>query len=193
MIFVQLALTFLFIGAFTFGGGYAMVALINAEVVDHHGWLSQAEFTDLLAVSQATPGPIGINTATYVGYAAVINAGYEPWAAVCGALMASLAVVAVPVVLALMVFKLWQRVGHGAVAHGVMHVMRLAVVGIVTAAAVSLVGIESFGNVGLNLRFLVSVAIFVAVFALSLWGKVGPVWLIVAAGAVGWAVYGLCG
>ena len=97
MIFWQLFYTFLLIGAFTFGGGYSMVALIQQEVVVHHGWMTAAEFTDLLAVSQMTPGPVGINTATYAGYAAVVGAGYPQWAAVIGSLMASLAVVAVPV------------------------------------------------------------------------------------------------
>ena len=73
MIFLELFYTILLIGAFTFGGGYSMIALIQNEVVVHHGWLSAAEFTDLLAVSQMTPGPVGINTATYAGYTAVIN------------------------------------------------------------------------------------------------------------------------
>src|SRR5574344_2674277 len=78
MIFWQLFITFLKIGAFTFGGGYAMIALIQNEVVVNHLWLTSQEFTDILAISQMTPGPIGINTATYAGYTAVLNAGYAP-------------------------------------------------------------------------------------------------------------------
>ena len=78
MIFVELFFTFLIIGAFTFGGGYSMVALIQDEVVLKHGWMTGQEFADLLAVSQMTPGPIGINTATYAGYTAVANSGLPP-------------------------------------------------------------------------------------------------------------------
>ena len=75
MILLQLFLTFLKIGLFTFGGGYAMVALIQNEVVATHGWLTLQEFTDIVAISQMTPGPLGINAATYVGYTATLNAG----------------------------------------------------------------------------------------------------------------------
>lgn len=63
MIFLELFITFLKIGIFTFGGGYSMIALIQDEVVARHGWMTSQEFTDILAVSQMTPGPIGINTA----------------------------------------------------------------------------------------------------------------------------------
>jgi len=73
MIFLKLFLTFSYIGLFNFGGGYAMLSFIQQEVVVKRHWLSQSEFTDIVAISQMTPGPIGINCATYVGYTAVIN------------------------------------------------------------------------------------------------------------------------
>lgn len=69
MIYWQLILVYLKIGMFGFGGGYAMLSLIQYEVVDHHHWLTLQQFTDVVAISQMTPGPIGINSATYVGYA----------------------------------------------------------------------------------------------------------------------------
>lgn len=68
MIILQLFLTFAFIGAFSFGGGYAMLPLIQEEVVYNHHWLSIQQFSDIIAVAEMTPGPIAINTATYVGY-----------------------------------------------------------------------------------------------------------------------------
>ena len=68
MLFLQLFWTFFVIGAFTIGGGYAMLSLIQGEVVTSHQWISESTFTDIVAISQMTPGPIGINTATYVGY-----------------------------------------------------------------------------------------------------------------------------
>ena len=93
MVFAELFFTFLKIGLFTFGGGYSMVALIEDEVVSRHSWMTAQEFTDILAVSQMTPGPIGINTATYAGYTAVVGQGLPQWQGVIGALIASLAVV----------------------------------------------------------------------------------------------------
>ena len=69
MIYAQLFFTFFVIGLFTFGGGYAMLSLIQNEVVVNHAWITAQEFTDMVAISQMTPGPIGINSATYVGYA----------------------------------------------------------------------------------------------------------------------------
>ena len=68
MIFLELFYTFFIIGAFTIGGGYAMLPLIQDQVVNTHAWISAQEFTDIIAISQMTPGPIGINSATYIGY-----------------------------------------------------------------------------------------------------------------------------
>ena len=67
MIYLQLFLSFLQIGAFSFGGGYAAMPLIQNQVVQLHPWLSQSEFTDLITISQMTPGPIAVNSATFVG------------------------------------------------------------------------------------------------------------------------------
>ena len=82
MVFLQLFYTFFKIGLFGFGGGYAMLSLIQADVVDRYKWISLQEFTDIVAISQMTPGPIGINSATYIGYTAIHNAGYSPAMAV---------------------------------------------------------------------------------------------------------------
>ena len=191
MIFFQLFYTFLLIGAFTFGGGYSMVALIQNEVVTHHGWMTASEFTDLLAVSQMTPGPVGINTATYAGYTAVLNAGYPQWAAVGGSLLASLAVIIIPVALTMLVGGwLLRHKEHPTVA-AVMRVLRLAVVGLIAAAALQLLTVESFGTPGLNRRFVVSAVLFVLVFLLSLRKKASPILLIVASGLVGLVAYSL--
>lgn len=192
MIFFQLFYTFLLIGAFTFGGGYSMIALIQGEVVNHWGWMTAQEFTDLLAVSQMTPGPVGINTATYAGYTAVINAGYPAWAAVCGSLLASFAVIVIPVALVLLVSGWLLRHTDDHRVASVMRVVRLAVVGLIAAAALGLVGTESFGSVGLNKQFIVSVLIFAAVFILSWRYKKSPILLIVASGLVGLIVYSIC-
>ena len=75
MIFLQLFYNFFVIGLFGIGGGYGMLSLIQGEVVHHWHWMTTAEFTNIVAISQMTPGPIGINSATYCGYTAVHNAG----------------------------------------------------------------------------------------------------------------------
>ncbi|MBQ8704358.1 MAG: chromate transporter [Bacteroidales bacterium] len=189
MIFLELFYTFLLIGLLTFGGGYSMVALIQGEVVTHHGWMSAAEFTDLLAVSQMTPGPVGINTATYAGYTAVLNAGYPQWAAVGGSLLASLAVIILPVALTMLVGGwLLRHKEHPTVAT-VMRMLRLAIVGLIAAAALGLVSAESFGMPGLNRRFITSVLIFAAVFLLSWRKKASPIALILASGVAGLVIY----
>ena len=190
MLFFQIFYTFLVIGAFTFGGGYSMIALIQAEVVTHHGWMTAQEFTDLLAVSQMTPGPVGINTATYAGYTAVIDAGYPEWATVGGSLLASLAVIAVPVTLVMLVSGWLLRHKDEPRVATVMRVLRLAVIGLIAAAALGLMGVDSFGTAGLNLRFIVSVVIFVAVFILA-YRRTSPILLILASGLVGLVVYSL--
>ena len=103
MIFLQLFLVFSKIGIVGFGGGYAMLSLIQGEVVTKHHWLSSAEFTDIVAVSQMTPGPLGINMATYVGYTSVLNAGYSPSMAMLGSLLTTLSILWLPFILMLAV------------------------------------------------------------------------------------------
>ena len=92
-IFLKLFLVFSKIGIFNFGGGYAMLSLIQNEAVEKNAWLTNAEFADIVAISQSTPGPIGINAATYVGYTSVLNLGYSHAAAVAGAVLASLSII----------------------------------------------------------------------------------------------------
>ncbi|MCR4659926.1 MAG: chromate transporter [Bacteroidales bacterium] len=189
MIFAELFFTFLKIGLFTFGGGYSMVALIEDEVVTRHAWLSAQEFVDILAVSQMTPGPIGINTATYAGYAAVVGAGLPQWQGVLGALIASLAVIMLPVALILVVSTLLNRYRKSAAVESMFSLLRIAVVGLIAAAALSLVSTDTFGEAGLNLRFVLSIVIAAVVFVLTIRRKASPVLLILAAGAVGLVVY----
>ena len=79
MIYVELFFTFFIIGMFTIGGGYAMLSLIQNQVVTVHGWIDDTTFTDIVAISQMTPGPIGINSATYIGYVVGCDAGGMGW------------------------------------------------------------------------------------------------------------------
>lgn len=190
MVFLQLFWTFLKIGLFTFGGGYAMIALIQSEVTVNHHWLTPQEFTDILAVSQMTPGPVGINTATYTGYTAVLNAGYEPWQAVAGALLASGAVILLPVVLMLVAVIFLQRNKGNKDIDNIFSLLRKVVVGLIAAAALQLLTVDSFGKPSLSLQFILSIAVFVAVFFFSL-RRTSPILLILASGVVGIIVYSL--
>ena len=190
MLFVELFWTFLKVGLFTFGGGAAMVALIENEVTVSHSWLSTQEFTDVLAVSQMTPGPIGINTATYTGYTAVLNAGYGEGLAVVGALLASLAVILLPVVLMMGVVRFLQRYGNNRYVKGVFQLLRRVVVGVIAAAALQLATVESFGEPEVSLHFIASLVIFATVFVLAM-RRISPIWLMLGSGAVGLLLYGL--
>ena len=105
MIFLQLFITFFEIGLFGFGGGYGMLSLIQTEVVHNHAWMSSAQFTNIVAISQMTPGPIGINSATYCGYTAVKNAQLGDTMAVLGSCTATFALVLPSFILMLLMDK----------------------------------------------------------------------------------------
>lgn len=93
LLLLKLFYTFFKIGLFGFGGGYAMISMIQGEVVTRYEWLSSSDFTDIIAISQMTPGPIGINSATYVGYTAMVNAGYSHAVGILGSTVATFSVV----------------------------------------------------------------------------------------------------
>ena len=190
MIFWKLFYTFCKIGIFNFGGGYAMIALIQNEVVEKNGWMTAAEFTDIVATSQVTPGPIGINVATYAGYTSVVNAGYDPFWGVAGAFLASFSVVLLPFLLMLIVGRFLLKHKENSVVKTVMSVLKLTVVGLIAAAAALLVNAETFGTwTASPLQFCLSIALFAAAFFASLKWKTSPILLIVLAGAVGFVAY----
>lgn len=196
MLILELFYTFLIIGLFTFGGGYSMIALIQDEVVTQHGWLTSQEFADILAISQVTPGPVGINTATYAGYSAVINSGLPEWMAVAGAVVASLAVLILPLTLILIVGR-WLLKHKDQVPFDVIFkTLRLTVIGLIAAAAISLMPTAfsptPTGTITLfDFQFSIfNLIIFAVVFGLSLWKKVSPILLIVLSGVTGLLLYG---
>ena len=108
MIFWQLFVSYLKIGFFGFGGGYAMLSLIQNEVVVQHAWMTNAEFADIVAISQITPGPIAINSATYVGYTVGAQAG-NAWCGILGAALATFAVCLPSLTLMLLITRFFLR------------------------------------------------------------------------------------
>jgi len=182
MIFLELFYTFFIIGMFTIGGGYAMLSLIQAEVVTKHGWLTEQAFTDIVAISQMTPGPIGINSATYVGYTVVHDMGYSQIVSVLGSLTTTIALVLPSFIIFFIIVKMIAKFGNSPVFKGVMNVLKPAVAGLIGAAAIILITPENFIDAW-------SWIIFAAAFALSWWGKANPILLIICAGIAGYVIY----
>ena len=192
MLFLELFYTFLKIGLFSFGGGYGMLSVIQGEVVTRHAWLTAAEFTDIVAVSQMTPGPIGINSATYVGYTAVFNATGSEALAVLGSLTASFAVMLPSIVLMLIVSRFFMKYSKHRNVEAVFRLLRPAVVGLIASAALLLMTEENFGSpTETPLQFGVSVVLFVAAFVAMKFYKVSPILILVLAGVFGGVFYGL--
>lgn len=189
MIFWKLFYTFCKIGIFNFGGGYAMIALIQHEVVENNAWLTAAEFTDIVAISQMTPGPIGINVATYAGYTSVLNAGYDAWLAVLGAVLASFSVILLPFAAMLLVSRFLSKHREDPRFAAAFSVLRLAVVGLIAAAALVLLTPENFGTPAFSLRFVASLVIFAVCFVCSYKFKLSPILLMLLAGLAGGVLY----
>ncbi|MBR6211819.1 MAG: chromate transporter [Bacteroidales bacterium] len=193
---LQLFWTFFLIGLFTFGGGYAMLSLIQTQVVVEHAWLTESMFTDIVAISQMTPGPIGINCATYVGYDVLTASGAGHLMGVVGSLTATFAITLPSFLIVLTMVKFYTKVKGSPVFEGVMGVIRPAVVGLIGAAAVILcVSVDwnglvpSFNVVEENFPDWKSWCLFAAAFVASFKFKVSPILLIVLAGVLGLLLY----
>ena len=136
MIYWQLWWVYLKIGIFGFGGGYAMLSLIQYEVVDKHQWLSLQEFTDVVAISQMTPGPIGINSATYIGYTVTGN--------VWGSIIATIAVCLPSFLLVLLISYFFAKFKNNKYVAAAFTGLRPMTVGLIAAAALLLMNNENF-------------------------------------------------
>ncbi|MEG0518840.1 MAG: chromate transporter [Bacteroidales bacterium] len=174
MIYLQLFYTFFVIGMFTFGGGYAMLSLIQNEVVVKHTWLTAQQFTDIVAISQMTPGPIGINSATYVGYTVTGN--------VLGSITATLAVTLPSFIIVLFICKLYTKFKESNVFESILKALRPIVIGMIAAAAGILITKDNFVD-------WTSWILFAAAFIASQWLKVNPILTIIAGGVIGYIIY----
>ena len=180
IIFLQLFYTFFIIGLFGFGGGYGMLSLIQTETVMHHHWLSSAEFTNIVAISQMTPGPIGINTATYCGYAAVHNMGLSNTMAIFGSITATFALVLPSLILMLLKYMKTPAV------QSIFMGLRPVVVGLLAAATLLLCNVENFSLPSINVwQFSISIGLFIATFIGTMWLKINPIRMICYAAVAG--------
>ncbi len=167
-----------------------MLSMIQGEVVTNHHWISSSEFTDIVAISQMTPGPIGINSATYVGYTAAINAGYSPVWGVLGSITATFAVVLPSFILMIAISRFFLKYQKHPMVEAVFHGLRPAVVGLLAAASLLLMTAENFGNFQTDTyQFIVSVCIFLVAFIGTRKYKVSPILMIVLCGIAGWILY----
>ena len=178
MLYWQLFSTFFQIGLFGFGGGAAMLPLIQFELVEHYGWITSAEFTNMVAVSQMTPGPIGINSATYAGYLASGN--------VFGSLVATVGVVLPSFIIMLIIATAMSKFKNNKYVDGAMQGLRPVVVGLIAAAALLLMNEENFGP---QCADYISWIIFAGAFVATKWLKINPILMIVLAAIMGLIIY----
>ncbi len=169
---VKLFLSYFKIGAFSFGGGYAMLPLIQKEMIETHGWMTRAEFHDIVAISEMTPGPIAINTATFLGY----KVSKLP-----GAIVATLAVALPSFIVLSLIFYFINKFKESSYIDWIFSGLRPIVLGLIGAAAIT-VGRGSFVDIK-------SVIIAIAAFYLITFKKMNPIIGLVLAGVTGILLY----
>ncbi|MDL2228058.1 chromate transporter [Bacteroidales bacterium OttesenSCG-928-K03] len=176
MIYLQLFWTYFKIGLLGFGGGYAMLSFIQTEVVEKHQWISMEEFTDIVAISQMTPGPIGINSATYIGYTVTGN--------VWGSIIATLAICIPSLIIVITISYYYNKFKKNKVFNAALSGLRPATVGLIAAAVLLLITPQNFIDYKSWIIFGIS-------FLLVYFAKLHPIVLILIAGGVGYLLYGL--
>lgn len=198
-IYLQLIWAYIKIGIFGFGGGYAMLSLVEKSVVGP-GWISETMFTDIVAISQMTPGPIGINSATYIGFITPDNV--DPalsgifWG-LLGSCLATLAVTVPSFFLVLYSSHFIRRHNESGAIKAVFSGLRPVVVGLIASAAIMLMNAANFNPNGINRQLWCNIAICVAAFCLVYFPikikgktiKLHPIFVIVLAGIAGLALY----
>ena len=189
MIFLYLFITFFEIGLFGFGGGYGMLSLIQHETVEHWHWLTASQFTDIVAISQMTPGPIGINSATYCGYTAIVNAGYSMPMGILGSATATFALVLPSLILMILISKMFMRYMHHPTVEHIFQGLRPAVVGLLAAATLLLCTPDNFSTPTENWwQFMVSCLLFIAAFIGVMFVKINPIRMILYCAVAGLAL-----
>lgn len=186
MIFLELFWTFLKIGAFTFGGGYAMLAIVQSEVINH-GWMDATTLADYVAISESTPGPLAVNIATAVG--SQMGSEYGLLGSLLGAFLATLGSVLPSFIIILLVARWFESFKDSRIMRGCMTGLKPAVVGLIGSALVSIGGAVFFPNgitlaVFQGLSFYVSLVIFIGALILA-FKKLHPIAIIGIAAVCG--------
>ena len=184
MIFLRLMWSYLKIGLFGFGGGYAMLTLIEREIVGN-GWITSQMFTDIVAISQMTPGPIGINSATYIGYVAPTStiAFASPLWGIIGSILCTIVVVVPSALLVIYASHFISRHKDSVVIKGIFAGLRPVTVGLIASAALLLMNKANFGTVESDI--IISIGICIASFCLVFFARLHPIIVILIAGVTG--------
>lgn len=171
---IRLFLTFLKIGAFSFGGGYAVLSLIQEEVIEGNGWILPEDFIDIVAISEMTPGPIAVNSSTFVGYKV---------GALMGSVLSTFGVVLVPIIITLLVSVYYNKFKHLKQINWIIRGIRPAILGIIAVACIKIGGTSIVDFKGVIIALLV----FAGVYKL----KINPIVAILISGALGIVFYGI--
>lgn len=188
-IYLKLIWSYLKIGFFGFGGGYAMLALIENEIVSP-GWITRKMFTDIVAISQMTPGPIGINSATYIGYVAPMHSSEalnSPLWGILGSLLCTLVVILPSFLLVRYASHYIRRHRESVVIKGIFNGLRPVVIGLIASAALLLMNGENFGTTSPDV--IKSVILAAVALAVTLLTKVHPIVIIICAGIAGYILF----
>ncbi|MCH5247990.1 MAG: chromate transporter [Muribaculaceae bacterium] len=186
-IYLNLIWSYFKIGLFGFGGGYAMLSLIEREIVES-GWITERMFTDIVAISQMTPGPIGINSATYIGYVVPGESGLTEWYwGILGSIICTLVVVLPSFLLVAYASHYISRHRESNAIKGIFAGLRPVVIGLIAAAALLLMNGENFGTETIDI--IKSVSLCIGAFILVYWVKLHPIIVILIAGFAGWFLW----
>lgn len=198
-IYWQLVWAYIKIGIFGFGGGYAMLSLVEKSVVSP-GWISETMFTDIVAISQMTPGPIGINSATYIGYVAPgeVDPSFSGigWS-LLGSCLATLAVVIPSFILVLYSSHFIRKHSESGAIKAIFSGLRPVIVGLIASAAIMLMNAPNFNPRGIDWQLWTNIGICVAAFCLAYFPikygkksfKLHPILIIIIAGVTGLILY----
>lgn len=178
MIYIQLFLSFLQVGLFSIGGGYAAMPLIQSEVVLRHGWLTMKEFTDLVTIAEMTPGPIAVNSATFVGIRI---------AGIFGAVIATVGCILPSCLIVSLLFSIYYRYKKVSVLQNVLASLRPAVVALIAAAGLAILQMVLWGENGTGIAMInwVGAAIFAGAFLILRKWKWNPILVMFLCGLAG--------
>lgn len=184
MVYLQLLWSFFQIGLFSIGGGYAALPLIQHQVVDIHSWLTMTQFADIITIAEMTPGPIAINSATFVGIQV---------AGIPGAVIATLGCIVPSCVIVMTLAFFYYRYRRLSMVQGVLQGLRPAVVAMIASAGLSILFLALWGGGGLPASWgdinFVSVGIFVVALFILRKLKLGPIVVMAGAGLAGVIIY----
>lgn len=182
MIYPELFWSFFQIGLFSFGGGYAALPMIEKQVIDTHGWMTAAEFTDLITISQMTPGPIAVNSASFIG---------ARMAGIPGALVATLGNIIPSCIIVMLLAWLYRKYSSLTIINGALRGLRPAVVGMIASAAVTMIGSSWFAETAASIGGIdvLAVVLFAASFVVLRKWKLSPILVMSGAGGIGLVGY----